>query len=81
MAIIIITLAFLFVLNRGIVSIIGGLGQFLLKLFGKADQPKWNYQVPFFFLLKEVNKMAKKDKRDMGFWETLLAIFLLDWLF
>lgn len=37
MAIIIITLVFLFVLNRGIVSIIGGLGQFLLKLFGKAD--------------------------------------------
>lgn len=80
MAIIIITLAFLFVLNRGIVSIIGGLGQFLLKLFGKADQPKGNYQVPFF-LLKEVDKMTKKDGRDMGFWETLLAIFLLDWLF
>jgi len=22
-----------------------------------------------------------KEERDMGFWETLLAIFLLDWLF
>lgn len=37
MAIIIITLIFLFVLNRGIISIIKGFGEFLLKLFGKAD--------------------------------------------
>ena len=37
MAIIIITLVFLFVLNRGIVSIIERTGKFLLKLFGKAD--------------------------------------------
>lgn len=37
MAIIIIILVFLFVLNRGIVSIIEGTGKFLLKLFGKAD--------------------------------------------
>lgn len=37
MAIIIITLVFLFILNRGIVSIFEGFGKFLLKLFGKAD--------------------------------------------
>lgn len=37
MAIIIITLLFLFVLNRGVVSIIEGFGKFLLKLFGKTD--------------------------------------------
>lgn len=40
---------------------------------------EWNYQVPFFF--ERRIKMAKKKERDMGFWETLLAIFLIDWLF
>lgn len=38
-----------------------------------------NYQVPFFF--ERRNDMAKKKEHDMGFWETLLAIFLIDWLF
>lgn len=46
----------------------------------KQMTDEWNYQVPFFFFERR-NDMAKKKEHDMGFWETLLAIFLIDWLF
>nr|DAO11337.1 MAG TPA: hypothetical protein [Caudoviricetes sp.] len=38
-------------------------------------------ELPSSFFFERRNDMAKKEERDMGFWETLLAIFLIDWLF
>lgn len=61
-------------------AIFKGLGTFILTLFGRNKQNQ-NGTTKFLFFFERRNKMAKKKERDMGFWETLLAIFLIDWLF